>query len=57
VQVTADFADVVGAEVVTCQNVADVLSYMKDPVCYSGLGPLTWFVAMLYLAGRCCRIT
>ncbi|KAJ1439778.1 hypothetical protein B484DRAFT_415722 [Ochromonadaceae sp. CCMP2298] len=45
-----------GDDVLSCENVGAVLSAFKSPVCYSTVGPLAWFVGMLYLAGfaMCC---
>jgi hypothetical protein len=55
-KVAANFMDNVGLDVVSCSNVADILKYFKEPVCYSSVGPTAWLLSMLYLAcwSLCC---
>jgi DNA repair ATPase RecN len=55
-EVVRDFVDSIGSDVITCDNVQDVLQYFTAPVCYSGVGPLAWIMGTLYLAAwsMCC---
>jgi hypothetical protein len=54
--VVHELLDNLGSDVITCDNMQDVIQYMKKPVCYSVVGPWTWMLATIYLAAwsLCC---
>jgi uncharacterized protein YoxC len=55
-EVVRDFVDSVGSDVITCDNVQDVMEYFTAPVCYSVVGPWAWILGTIYLAAwsMCC---
>ena len=46
-EVTHNFVDGLGSEVLTCDNIGAVVEYFTSPVCYSTVGPMTWVFATL----------